>query len=174
MRIWSKINPWLDRDYYAFTSITILLSIVTLSYFFTKDKIRSENDLTKIEGKYNSYSFKKGNRGTLMYYFWLNEYKCTFQIPANYISYFNRNRFIANVKKNDKLNIYISNNQVTNLNSKEKIFVQHIGKQNLIFLNKMNSIKTEKSYSEVYFSIIIFIAGILYYVIRKTIWKPKE
>ena len=174
MKIWSKISPWLDRDYYAFTSIAILLSIATLCIFFTKDKISTENDLTKIEGKYNSYSFKKGNRGTVMYYFWLNEYKCTFQIPANYIGYFNRSGFINNVKRNDNLNIYISNNQLKNLNSEGKIFVQHIEKQNLVFLNKMNSIKTENSCKEIYFSIIWFLAGIFYYIIRKTIWKPKE
>ena len=173
MGIWSKISPWFDKEYYGFTSIAILVSILSISTFITKDKIKSEDDLVKIEGKFSDYSFESGRRGSNMYYFWLNEYQCTFQIPANYLAFFNSNRFVMDINKNDNLELYITKNQLDNLNSEKKIFVQHIEKQRFVFLDKKNSIEMESGFGEFYFSIGCLIAGLLYYKIRTTIWKPK-
>lgn len=173
MSVWSKISPWLDRDYYAFTTITIFVFILMMSHFVTKDKIRTEDDLVLIEGKYKEYSFKHGSRGRRMYYFWLDKYQCTFQIPANYHDFFNKTRFIGDIGRHDNLKLYISKNSLQNLNSDKKIFVQHIEKQRFVFLDKSKSIEMESGYGSVYFSISFLLAGLLYYRIRTTIWKPR-
>lgn len=117
MNIWSKLSPWLDRDYYGFTSIAILVSIVTISQFVTREKIWSENDLVAIEGEFSNYSFKHESRGRSLYFFWLNEFQCTFQIPADYLDSFNEIGFVTNTERNDNLKLYISKKQLDNLNS---------------------------------------------------------
>lgn len=173
MSIWSKVSPWIDRDYYAFTTLTILVSIVMISHFVTREKIWSENDIVKIEGKFSNYSFNHGSGGRRMYYFWLKEFHCTFKIPADYHDSFNRNGFVTNTKRNDNLKLYISKKQLVNLNSDKKIFVQHIEKEKLVFLDKRDSLEKESGFGEVYTGVGFFLAGLFYYRIRTTIWKPK-
>ncbi|HET6555817.1 MAG TPA: hypothetical protein VFG54_00790 [Prolixibacteraceae bacterium] len=173
MNIWYKVRPWLDRDYYAFTTISIIISLLSISHFVTKDKIHSDNDLIRIEGEFIDYSFQHGSRGNKMYYFWLKEFNCTFQIPADYLDSFDKNRFISNVRINEILVLYISKKQFENLNLDKRIFVQHIEKEKLIFLNKRDSIEQESGFGEIYFGVAFFIAGLVYFRIRTTIWKPR-
>src|SRR5689334_25214875 len=59
----------------------------------TKPKLKDANDLSVINGELSSYSFYDGSRSTHLYIVRLFEYQTAFQIPADFLSVFSKDRF---------------------------------------------------------------------------------
>lgn len=173
MNLWKIIKPWIDKKYYHVSSMTILVSVLIFYDHFTLDKIKSEQDLICKEGKIVNYSFKHGNRGSKLYYFWLEGLKCTFQIPADFIYDFNEQLFISQVSGNDIIEVCYAKSRQINVNDDKKIIVFQIKSKYTTYLSKIDTIKRESKNSDIYAGIGFFLAGILYYILRKFIWKPK-
>ena len=121
-----KIEPWIDKEYYAFSSFAFLIAFLLFFIYFKKDKISDENNLIKISGDINKYSFTTGSRGTKMYYLQLENYSNTFQIPADYLQFFKENEFRKEIEENDNLDLYISKPQFSDLTTTGKIIVFNI------------------------------------------------
>jgi len=153
--------------------MTILVSVLIFYDHFTTDKIQSEQDLICKEGKIIDYSFKHGSRGSKMYYFRLEGLKCTFQIPANFIYDFNEDEFISQISSNDIIEVCFPKSKQIDIYDNKKIIVFQIKTKYTTYLSKIDTINRETRNSDVYAGIGFFLAGMLYYVIRKFIWKPK-
>jgi hypothetical protein len=174
---WKNISPWLDRDYYLFTTATILVTIAIFHHFLTKDKFENDQAITRIKGNFIDYSFvhAQGARGTTRtYYFWLDNYDCTFQIPADYLSFFKRESFKRDIKIGDTLELIISTNRINDLQSDKEVRVLGIKNRKTTYLDENKSIKMERSNAEIYVGLGFLIAGLIYYIIRRRYWTPRH
>ena len=151
--------------------MSVLVGLFLFYHYFTKDKISSNDELLKIDGNISEYSFTHGSRGTREYYIWLDKYNCTFQIPADYLGLFNEARFKRNVMRNDKLDLYISKSRIIELTKDQKVIVYQINDDNYTYLSKIDTVYKEKKPIDIYAGIGFLLAGIIYFFIRKYIWK---
>ena len=84
-----EILSWIDR--YIIPLAAIGIGIFFLFHHFAKPPIKTPDDVVYVQGKVADYSFlpKPGQRATLeRYYIWMDNYACTLQIKADYMSYF--------------------------------------------------------------------------------------
>ncbi|NOQ25296.1 MAG: hypothetical protein GQ564_08030 [Bacteroidales bacterium] len=173
MKVWNEILPWFDREYYAFSGLSILVSVFIFFHILTKDKVQNEKDLICLNGNVINYSYETGTRNSQLYYFWTDNYKCTFQVPAKFLKKFNSFSFQGEITRNPKMKIYILKFQESEINNDKKVFVYHLENQHSIFLNKYSTLKIENSNIEVMAGFFFFILGIGYYILRKNYWKPE-
>jgi len=78
----------------AFLFVSAALGLHT----WTKQNVRDASDLSAIDGRLSSYSFKDGSRGRHYYIIRLFEYQAAFQIPADFVGSFLKKRFQADLK----------------------------------------------------------------------------
>ena len=171
---WRIVLRWIDRDYYLFTTGTFLISILIFYHSFTKDKFSNDSDLTKVSGKLIDYSFTHGSRGTKMYYLWLENYQCTFQIPADYLSIFKKEQFRIEIKNGDTIEIMVPTNRLENFQTDSKVVILGLSKGETIYLEKEETIAKERNNSDRYVGLGFFLAGLIYLIIRLFYWTPKR
>jgi hypothetical protein len=155
---------------YFFTLLTVVVGFSFLYFKLTSPRLKTNVDFYPIDGKIIHYSFKEvpGHRATLhQYYFWLDKYKCTFQIKADFLSHFDQSRFENEIRKGDILQITIPKEHNYKLQNKnETIFVLSITKKNTNYLSLNETIPKENDNSEVYFGLLFLIAGFIYYIMK--------
>ena len=173
MKVWNKISPWFDRKYYAFSGLSILVSVFIFFHALTKDKVENEKELICINGNVIDYSYETGTHNSQMYYFWTDNYNCTFQVPADFLKNFNSFSFQGEITRNPKMKICISKSQENKLHTDMKVFVYHIENQYSIYLNKNSTLKIENANIEIIVGFFFFLFGIGYYILRKKYWKPE-
>jgi hypothetical protein len=169
MSIWQKIDPWIDREKYAFTTFTIIIGCLTLFTTLTKDSIRSSNDLIEVEGKLLDYSFKHGSRGTKMYYLWLERYPCTFQIPADYLPCFKKTLFINGNFRNQIVQLKLSKKQSEKLFSiRKNVFINDIYVNGERLLTESCTVNIERRNFpfSIAFSLLFLFAGGAFYFFK--------
>jgi hypothetical protein len=150
--LWKTISPWLNKKHYAFTTVMFLISIFVFSLYFTKPKIKSENDLLKVQGKLSYYSFEKGARGAYYYYIWLSNYESELQIPAKYVDYFDKLKFETRAHNIKILQLKIAKEQSNQLNNPyKKIFLYGIDAGEVNFLNSKQTLEYESHNYELIF-----------------------
>ena len=111
--IWKQIEPWISREKYFGTTISILIGVFFIYHGFSRDSINSDKDLYEVTGTLNEYSFEESDsfrRNNIYYYLWLTEYSNRFQIKADFANYFNRRKF-------ELLSLYVALLPFTSLNS---------------------------------------------------------
>src|SRR5687767_2672110 len=127
MRFWDWIDPWIDRDRYAFTTVAIFIGLLTLFTTAKRNKITSDVHLMNINGSLLNYSFKNGSRGSRMYDFWLSGYVCTFRIPADYLTCFDKVEFVKNKLQGKLIKLKIPKQERNKLYREgERVIVQEI------------------------------------------------
>jgi hypothetical protein len=163
------INSRIDTYNLFPTLLPFLIGFSILYYYYTKDKFDSESDITQIEGVLSDYSFIQESRGVKRYYIWLEDYECTFQIPADFVYKFNEGMFYAYNLIGKFIELEISTNQLKNLKSDNYIFVLGIKSNNYTFLDRNETLKIEKSKFVLYFGYIFIFIGLfdLYKRIKK-------
>jgi hypothetical protein len=170
MNIWQKIDPWIDRDKYAFTTMAIFIGCLTLFAILRKDSVKSTKDLMQIEGQLTDYSFRTGTRGSKMYYLWLDRYPCTFQIPADYLPCFEKTLFINSSLRNEAIQLKLSKKQGEKLYKQgEYVFINEINANGKLLLMEACTISIEKrNYPyAIAFSFLSLFAGGAFYIYKR-------
>jgi len=168
-----KFSFWtfLNRiEKYGFPIFTTFVSLMILSTELTKPNIEGKEDIVALNGTIRDYSFtlEKGYRNTLYhYYFWLNEYECTFQIKADFQDFFREYDFKGRVKSGDNISISIANENFDKINNnEERVFVMSVRTPKHKFLSLDDTIEKEKSPFMVIFALVFMSAGWLYYYLN--------
>lgn len=134
----------------------------------TKDKVASPADLRSVEGTLSRYSFTNAERGRKLYYIWLDEYSSTFQIPADFLSSFDKRNFEANAIIGQVLSLKISKFDVKKLKEpNSKLFIYDLQQESSKFINGEATIRQENSPMFFYAGTGFILAGIGYYFFRK-------
>jgi hypothetical protein len=166
--IWNYIEPWIDRQKFAFTTFSVLAGCWFLYITITKNKVTSSSDLLSISGTMSRYSFIDGEKGTKRYYILLNEYPQTFQIPAEFLSFFAKEKFESDMQKGQELSLRISKFDEKKLGEPYSyIFIYELNKGSSSFLNSELTIKQENSYLFYYWGTGFIIAGLGFYLFKK-------
>jgi hypothetical protein len=168
---WTHIRDWFDKDKYAFSTVAILSGLFFLYHHLTRDTLKSDNDLVQINGPVKDYSFadkQRGLRTTHEYYVWLDNYENAFQIKADFLDYFKKNEFKAQVRKGDSILLTIPKQKTIYLNAgAENIYVLSIDHQNKNYLDKTKTMKTENSGFDLYATAFFLLIGTAYYLFKK-------
>ncbi len=165
--MWNYIEPWIDKRQYAFVSFSILIGLWLSYSAITTQRVSSPSDLITIDGTLSSYSFVDGRKGTKRYYIWLIEYETPFQIPADFLSSFDKEKFEEVIKKGKRLYIGISINDTSSLiKSKGRIRIYDLRSDNISFLKSSLTIKQENNTLQYLIGPLFMIAGICYYFYR--------
>jgi hypothetical protein len=166
--IWNYIEPWIDRQKFAFTTFSVLAGSWFLYSTITKDKVLSITDLRPINGTLSNYSFVHGERGRRKYYLWLKEYSSTFQIPADFISFFEKKTFETNAQIGQPLSIRISKFDEGKLRQAQShIFIYDLQQGNRKYLDCSSTIKQENSPLFYYAGTGFILAGVGFYFYKK-------
>jgi hypothetical protein len=168
---WTHIEPWLDRQQYAFTTFSVLAALFFFYHQLSRDTIKTDADLLKIDGIVMNYSFadKQNGRGILhQYYIWLDGYTNAFQIPADFLSHFEKNEFEAHVKKGDSLSVTIPRQKMAELNtSTDNIYLMSIDEGTYNYLDKAKTMKIENSGFDIYAGIFFLVIGVGFYLFKR-------
>jgi len=167
------MNKYLTEGHFG-----LLFGVTAFIYFLyiglTREKIESENDLTEVHGKFSNYSFKDntGNkRQGHQYYIWIDSYRNTFQIKADYLKIFNGVEFITTVRRGDDIKFTIPKFQTNKLNSDENVFVTSIKVKRTTYLSKDKTLQMEKeiasSYLEFFLAGGFLIVGLVVYIRKR-------
>ena len=171
-----NFHKLVDKNYYAFSTLAFLISIIILVTNFLKNDILNSSELYETSGLVEKYNYKPSNNQKYTYLIKLSEFKSDFMIPANYLSIFRKSDFEKYINSDKKIKVLINKNDIKNLNKNLKILLHGIKNNNQIFLNENNSLEINKKLKEknLLISLCFVICGILYFIIRKYFWTPKK
>ena len=127
-----------------------------------------------INAKLNNFSFieqRDFRRHTYTYYLYLDSYKNKFQIIADFVDYFKKDYFERTIKIGDSIRIYVSRQDLSKINSQQKIKLFGIYKQNETYLDCDNTIYQYNGKFTLYGGLIFLIAGIIIIYYNRNNWK---
>lgn len=157
------MGKYLSRKYLGLL-FTSLISLSFVYMFFTKEEIKSKDDLMKIEGRMLNYDFKeivKYKRTLHQYYLTLDTYSNLFQIPADYLNAFEKQYFLSTVRKGDIITLSIAKGQVKLLNTDQMVRITSITSQGRHYLRQDDVIEIEQSNTLLYGALLVFGVGII-------------
>ena len=146
----------------------IFSAIAILWVDLTKPKIKNLNDLYFIKGHFRDYDFDKHGGRYTIYNFRLKEYSKNLKIKADFLSDFEKGKFMK-LQYGDDLVISIAQNDTTCLKNNDGfLFVYSIHNNENIFLDPNFTIKKHNSIFMYYSSSFFIIVGfILIYFVQK-------
>lgn len=166
--MWNYIEPWIDRRQYAFVSFSILIGLWLFISSITTQKVSSHSDLISIDGTLLKYCFVDGKKGTKKYYIWLTQHEVTFQIPADFLRFFDKDKFEKFTNVGQKIFIGISKFDKNSLEkSNDRIRIYELRNNNKSFLESTVTIKQENNILQYLIGPIFIIAGICFYFYRR-------
>ena len=156
----------------------LLFGVIAFFYFLytglTREKIKSEDDLTEVHGKFSDYSFKDNaghKRQGHEYYIWIDGYQNAFQIKADYLGIFKGIEFITTVRRGDDIQFTIPKFLTNKLNSDENVFVTSIKVKRTTYLSKDKTLEIEKgvasSYADFFLAGGFLIVGLVVYIRKR-------
>jgi hypothetical protein len=156
----------------------LLFGVTAFIYFLytglTREKIKSEDDLTEVHGKFLNYSFKDNTgrrRQGHEYYIWIDSYQNAFQIKADYLGIFKGVEFITTVRRGDDIQFTIPKFQTNKLNSDENVFVTSIKVKRTTYLSKDKTLEIEKgvasSYADFFLAGGFLVVGLVVYIRKR-------
>lgn len=168
-KIWKKISPWFDRQYYLVTTYTIVTSLAVLYFYISKPTLQSEHDLISLKGTYLKHSFThtSGRGGGYRYYLWLNNYSNSFKIKADFINESLKPLFNSTIKPGTELTLQIAKSERSKLNSEDYIFIYSLASNDFNYLNSKDTLQKHNSPLMLILSMCFTLFGILYYIFRK-------
>ena len=164
-----RILKWVD--YYTATIAAIAVGLFFFYHQFTRPNLTSKNDILYIEGQVSDYSFKIGRpsaRATSkQYYIWLDNYPCTFQIKADFLSFFYQTKFEKEIKKGDNLKLTIPKEYKRQLDERgTNIFILSASKSSTDYLSLDDTIPKENDNFDIYAGLAFISAGLIYYILK--------
>lgn len=169
MQTIKKILKWTNK--YTATVAAILVGLFFLYHQTTRPTLSSNDDLLNLTGNISNYSFKIGGpsaRATSkQYYIWLDNYPCTFQIKADFLSFFRQTLFENEIKRDNKLHITIPKVLKDKLNDREtNIFILSASNSSTNFLSLEDTIPKENDNFDIYAGTLFILAGVVYYILK--------
>lgn len=164
-----KTLKWLNT--YDAIVFAVAVSLFFFYHQFERPKVKTSADILHLEGKVIGYSFqlKPGFRATLkQYYIWLDNYPCSFQIKADFLSYFYQTKFENEIKTGDIIKLTIPKefeNQIWNKNN--NVFILSASKNSTDYLSLDETIPKENDNFDIYAGLFFLTAGIVFYVLKK-------
>ena len=163
------------HKYFNEGNIILTLGILAFCYFVyqgvNRDFIKSEQDLIRVEGRYTHHTFLDNTGFKNMgreYYIWIEGFSNRFQVPANYLSVFQKALFEQKVKKGDKISIGYAKTQNDKINSTEDVFLTSIRVNGFTYLNKNEVLKIEdelsNSNSDFYIGLMYLAMGLIVFI----------
>ena len=164
-----------DINYYACSSIAILIALLTFMFGLNDKNPTTITQMKTIRGTVKNFDYKPSDNQKYTYLIKMQGLKNDFQIPANYLSIFNEKTFALNAVKKEKINFIILKKDEQKLNEKSKIslFGIYTNSELLLDFNKVLQINKNSKKTNTLISSIFFILGIVYFIIRKFFWVPK-
>jgi hypothetical protein len=157
-------------DKYFVAVLTVTIGLAIFYHHFERPNLKTPDKLLYIEGQVDQYSFqrKPGYRATLkQYYIWLDNYPCTFQIKADFLSFFNQTQFENEVKKGDKLKLTIPKEIKDQLSERgTHIFILSASKNSTNYLSLADTIPKENNNFDIYAGLFFIVGGIVYYILK--------
>ena len=166
--MWNNIEPWIDRREYAFVTFSILIGLWLSFSSITTHKVSSTSELITVDGILSKYSFVDGKKGIKIYYIWLTQHEATFQIPADFLSFFDKDKFENVINAGQKIYVGISKSdkvRLTKLNEIIRIYDLH--NDNASFLKSSLTIKQENNTLQYVIGPLFIIAGIIFYFYKR-------
>ena len=138
-----------------------LIAIILLYLDFTKPVIKSKDDLLFISGPITDLNFYDGNRGTHIYTIKLKNYTNTFQIKADFLSFFKSEAF-RTIPPKQEVTIAIPKKFQKTLNTKYDIlFIYSLTSNTETYLDYVQALKQHNSNLLKYFSVLAAVIGIV-------------
>jgi hypothetical protein len=164
-----KILKWIDK--YTATVVAIAVGLFFLYHQTTRPTLSSKNDILNIDGRITNHSFKIGGpsaRATSkQYYIWLDNYPCTFQIKADFLSFFRQTLFESEIIKGAELHLTIAKDYRDKLFEKgTSIFILSASHKSTEYLSLQDTIPKENDKFDIYVGSLFIFAGLVYYVLK--------
>ena len=151
-------------------TLCFLIGFFLLYQVISREKIYSKHDLVEIKTCLKDYSLteiKKVFKPDVYYYYlYIEKYKNTFEIPDNFVRYFDRNNFEKFVKKGDSIKIEISRKSFEELSSRKFIELYDISNSEKTFLKDKDSIEKHNSPGKNFAAAFFLIVGIIILVVN--------
>jgi hypothetical protein len=148
-------------------------TIYFLLYETVRDKIRTEEDLVYQEARVIDYEFKDQTgyrRNGHQYYLYMDNFPNKFQIPANFLQYFDKSRFIELFEPNEIVEFSIPKYQEKLLGTTDAVFLYSLKVGSLRYYYEKDTLSMEPDNSNYYLAVLFFIGGIatlIYYRHKK-------
>lgn len=156
------------RQKAVFAGLLMLATAVFMGvHEFTKPKIKTFSDLSTTHGQLASYSFQDGVRGRHFYQIQLTNYPSHFQIPADFIDSFSKDRFQADIKTGDSLWLSLSKEEIGKLTADEQIFVFSVRSTTTAYLDEQNTIRIYNGRFVLVMTAVFSLGGVACLV-----WRP--
>jgi len=149
--------------------ISLLASAAIAIHESSKPKVKAAADLAGISGHISSYSFKDGARGYHHYVIRLSEYRTNFQIPADFIGCFSKDRFQSDLKNGDSLSVSIPKGKERTLSSEERLFIFSARTRTTTYLSEQDTLGIYNSDSNIVISLLFLVIGT-----GLILWRPKN
>jgi hypothetical protein len=164
-----KILSWTNK--YTATVASLAVGLFFLYHHTTRPTLSSSDDILNIGGRITNYSFKIGGpsaRATSkQYYIWLDNYPCTFQIKADFLSFFYQTKFENEIKKGDNLKLTIPKEYESQLYERGRnIFILSASKGSTDYLSLDETIPKENDNFDIYAGLAFITAGLIYYILK--------
>lgn len=169
MQTLKRILKWADN--YTATVAGVVVGLFFLYHQTTRPNLSSKDDILFLEGRVVNYSFKIGGpsaRATpKQYYIWLDNYSCTFQIKADFLTFFNQTRFENQIRKGDSLKLTIPKKFKNQLFDREtNLFILSASKNSTSYLSLDETVPKENDNFDIYAGIAFITAGLIYYILK--------
>lgn len=172
----SNFYKLFDKNYYAFSTIAIFIALIIFIFGLNDPNPTKENEVKNIQVTVEKFNYKPKSNQRYTYLIKGRNLNNDFQIPANYLSIFKKNAFELNANKIENFNFLILKNDEKNLNKNSKIsvFGIHTNSDILLDFDKVTQINKNSKKINPIISLIFFISGIVFFLIRKFHWTPQK
>lgn len=164
---WQAIAPWFDRQKYFATTYSVIVGCWFIVSALLKDKPETPDDLFLVKGTLSDYSFRSEPRGTRYYFLRLKEYPASFQIPADFIEYFEKTSFESKNLLYNPISIKIHNKSRNNIHSSNNVVVFEIATDTNTYLNSMDTLKKENGPFHYIAGLCFIVGGIGFFVYKR-------
>lgn len=125
----------------------------------SKQPVKDASELSVISGHMSSYSFQDGARGHHHYVIQLFEYPATFQIPADFLGSFRKDRFQSDLRSGSSVSVSIPKGNEKRLTLDERIFVLSVRTQTVTYLDEKDTLRAYNSGFPVWTCAVFFLIG---------------
>lgn len=154
-----KLSDFNSRFFYI-----AFIGIFFIGYYIFKGNVRSSKDLIEVAGTLKDYSFidSDGYRNrTHSYYIYLDKYRNSFKIPADFLECFYKSYFERDVKIGEAIILKIPRRAAKKINTGKDISVFSITYKGSEYLVEKLTIIKYNSTLTLYFGISFFIFGVI-------------
>ena len=172
----SNFYKLFDINYYAFSSLSILVALLTFMLGLNDKNPTMTTQMLTIRGTVENFDYKPTDNQKYTYLIKIQGLKNDLQIPAKYLSIFNKETFELNAVKKENINFIILKKGEQKLKKKKKISLFGIYTNSEVMLDFNKVLQVNKNLRKTYplISSIFLILGIVYFIVRKFFWIPQK